>query len=683
MSLAGMSASESEYDTEYGYTESNLCEVLTRPELQEELAHADLNTPSVLRPVKVLLEDDDKHLILPSPMPVMLKRPSEKGTLHGKNQTQTTFPSSPQSIYENPFNDPHPHTQLHFSSPATDITPMRALPNAPFTPSNQNLRPPTDGYNSGASGSTYSLSREVRLREAAKQHDILLSQERNRDQSDRYLVNTIPILHPSPIALKVAAQLIRDSPAGKLPIGSQAVLSSKSFWGGLAITQIGLISLTAAVTATVRNPSSYGLDAAVGTANIFWLSVSIVAVLGGGVLTATAYLRKMGYCLSSRTLLKHGGLGVFDQIMHAHCAHQQEEAELGSMPRSVQTLSSLGSTPVQRGTGAGGLYTSHARYMTSNTFRTMDSEWQELYMTPEQLRERILRGPHNSRSTPSKPSIMKSEPIRLSTRQSLGEFTTVRLDPMILTSPHFKSTPGTPSPFNRFPEPVTPHISAINQFSSLGSQESCNEMHLRPASRDINKVEVDNWSPLENLTRDINSEHVRNMPIEDRHRYISQRRILSEDRARKIRESLERISIRSRRNSEGGGSTSTLPPTITEVDEPRGRSRHASYELVTLVHEEPQVLSQDSMKMLELGLDPDTDVSTGMSSARAEPGFGPEMTSPCRRRASGASLEKMKKTVASTTNPFFTELNGRNVGAVVKEKIDRLREVSEKGLRRK
>lgn len=746
-SLAGFTASggdDSEYETDYGFTESDLhglsgyrltqldlnaaaqgydtqgdlqgaAQVYSQPDTHsasERFTNVDLNTPPVRRPIRVISEGD--VLALPLPESRKVSTSTDKSTLQGTYRTETTLASSSNG---NPFSEP---PGVHFSSPATYITPLRALPNnynhhnsasdsALSTPANLGTHPVfrkiSGGYTAHTKSSSYSLNREVRLREAAKQNEILLNTERAND-AIRIHIAAMPTLRPSPIALKVAAQLIRDSPAGRLPVGPQAVLHSKSFWSGLVITQTGLISMTAAITKIVHDGDIYQNGSQAGTASIFWLTISIVAVLGGMIVGGISFCRKMGYWINSQRMLGLDEVGLIDRLLRRDRTLAREP-ELGSMPGSVQTLNTNHSTPVSAPTSVvrGGLYRSQSQSrFTHTTFNTLNTEWAELYMTPEQLRERWSHNNLNSNaSTPSKTGAMRIEHGPLSTGPSLADFNQVAAEPLKpAPSPHVKA-PGTPNPFQRFPEPPTPHVLQGNSFKNVSSSESMVGLHN--ATQDSARVEVDNWSPLENLTRDINSEHVRNLPMEYRRSYITQQRLRSEERARKIKESLDKSStfIRSgsgalsRRNSDGA---STRPDTITETEEQRGRSRVPSNanELKLPKAQSGKILDQDGMEMVDFDF-ADAINSSAISTGRADLKIDSQ-----RRRASGSSVEKMKKMIAASKSPFtelhgknvstavkekiaatkspFTELNG-HVGSVVKEKIERLREQSEKGQNRK
>lgn len=742
-SLAGLTASggdDSDYETDYRLTESDshglshrgyrltqldlnaaaqgydtqgdlqsVAQDYSQPDIHgasERCTNVDLNTPPVRRPTRIM--SDGATLALPVPESRKVSSSTEKSTLQGTYRTETTLASSSNC---NPFSDPPGN---HFSSPATDITPVRALPNnythqssSPFTPANPGTHPAlkkiSGGYKAHTKSSSYSLNREVRLREAAKQSELLLSAERAHD-ANRIHIAAMPTLRPSPIALKVAAQLIRDSPAGKLPVGPQAVLHSKSFWSAVVITQIGLISMTAAITKIVHDGDIYQNGSQAGTASIFWLTISIVAVLGGMIVGGVSFCRKMGYWVSSQRMLGLDEVGLIDRLLRRDRTLARE-AELGSMPGSVQTFNTNQTTPASapRSVIRGGLYQSQGRF-THTTFNTLNTEWAELYMTPEELRARWTHNNlHTLASTPSRTGPMRTKHGPLSAGPSLDDFNQVAAEPLKpVPSPHPKA-PGTPNPFHRFPEPPTPQVPQGNSFKHMKSGGSTNGLHN--ATQDSERVEVDSWSPLENLTRDINSEHVRNLPMEYRRSYITQQRLRSEDRARKIKETLDKSSTSlrsgsgalSRRNSDGA---STRPDTITEAEEQRGRSRAPSNanERNLPKPQSGKILDQDGMEMLDFDLS-SAIKSSAISSARADPKSESQ-----RRRVSGSSVEKMKRMIAASKSPFteltgknvstaakekmpamknpFSELNG-HVGSVVKEKIERLREQSEKGQNRK
>jgi hypothetical protein len=708
-SLGGITASgvdsASEYEIAYKYTESDLDDLMaqldlssasqdhTQPDLgkgdqgfsrglhglshfqpEEHMQPDPFNTshdfeqdnhatPSIVRrPIRILSENQYPSLGLPENRP----NPSNKttNTPHDTKQTSNTLTNHKD---HRSVNDVAGLPSGHFSSSVTEET-QRGSPlvqnNTLFTSQNSgtytNLRTLAGGYNPQDNWSIYSLNRDVRLHEAAKQQDVLLAQERAHDLSMRIPFPATPTLRPSPIALRVAAQLIRDSPAGQLPIGAQAVLHSKSFWAGLSIAEVGLISMSAAITTIVHAGTIYQDEPAGGTGGIFWLTISIVALLGGGTVAGVAFIRKMGYCVNLQPLLGLGEVRFVDQLSRREQAVVRTP-ELGMLPNSVETFASQASIPKQR--LGGGLYTSQGRF-THTTLNTENTEWAELYMTPEEIRERITdRNLNSQQSTPRGETGTEDRPT--GKRPSLQESNPVAPEPLMPVSPLVENMPETPNPFQCFPEPPTPYHQRGKGFKDVGSKEY---MTGTLNSADA-RVEVEYWSPLENLTRDINSERVRNMPMEDRYNYITEQRIRSEERARKLRESLgypSVQSVRSRRNSDG-----QRPRIIS--DEKHGSPGGPSDKRFLAEAQQAKFLDQEGIEMIDL------DFANAIRSSRATTYLNDDFH---RRRTSGGSVDQMKINIASKKNGF-TELNGRSVGTMVREKIDKLREQSEKSQNQK
>jgi hypothetical protein len=558
------------------------------------------------------------------------------------------------------------------SSNLHDATPRRPAPaNVPYTPSNYNNTQPNlkrlaGGHNPRTKSSSYSLNKEVRLREAAKQQDTLLRQERNRDSSRRVSnglsYHDVPRLRPSPIALKVAAQLIRDSPAGKLPVGPQAVLHSKSFWTGIIMVESGLMSTTAVISAIVHDRNDFINGAGAGAnPKIFWLVISIILLIFGFIISGLAYIRKMGYHGNTEKLFGLDEVGLVNRLLRRE-RRRGQEPELGSLPGSVQSFGTLYSTPRQRQ----GMYATQngVGRFTQASINTFNTEWQELYMTPEQLREHFSQ---KNLQTPNKPEKPDPDSV-VSLTTALKEANAASEASVQTHKPAVAHTKSAVNPFCRFPEPPTPQFPPQNMFYQMSTLSGCS-IHDNERGR----VEVDMWSPLENLQRDINSERVRNMPIQQRLSYIAERRIESEERSRKIRESLEQPSVTrsrngtlSRRNSEG----TTIRPAIIPEDT-RGRCEYLSADDLVLRPERGSFYDEDGVEMTDMGASTGKDTLTAEAKSEFQ-----------KRRASGGSVEKMKKMIASV-NDHFTELNGRNIGSAVKEKIVRLREESKRGEGRK
>ena len=209
--------------------------------------------------------------------------------------------SLPHHVYDGGFVPQNSSSPLHDGS-STPLRPQHSDEPVPITPANYPaVNPQIRRLAGGAQSkiyrsSPYSLNRDVRLREASKQQETHLNQERARDDTLRVSYQGVPHLRPSPVALRVAAQLVRDSPAGQLPIGPQAVLRSKLFWVGVVISNIAIISTAAAITSIVSHKNAFTNDYTMGTKKVFWLTISLIGIFAGTIVAVLAYIRKMGYC---------------------------------------------------------------------------------------------------------------------------------------------------------------------------------------------------------------------------------------------------------------------------------------------------------------------------------------------------------------------------------------------------
>jgi hypothetical protein len=135
---------------------------------------------------------------------------------------------------------------------------------------------------------TYSLAREVRLREFEKQQDIKLRLERAKDEVARLST----CASQSTLPRTVSQGFTTKTPKNPIPI----ILTNGYFWAALLLAQTGLVSTAAAFAIVLKN-SHIGEHITVGGWAVFWLVSSLVVFVIGVAGTVFICARKGNLCL--------------------------------------------------------------------------------------------------------------------------------------------------------------------------------------------------------------------------------------------------------------------------------------------------------------------------------------------------------------------------------------------------
>lgn len=309
----------------------------------------------------------------PSPQPARYETP------------QTPMPTIPRAIHKNSYLSPDVHQGFSPMSSAAPTPP----PKSPFRPAGRRLTSLSSFTSrlgvrrSSTIASNYTAAREAQAREAARRQDALL--EDTRIQYSHSVTNFLdaPRLRPSPSTIRVAAELVRARDNSQA-YGAQAVLSSKAFWASLLLLQAGIISGTAAVAVIIAGENA-GRKVHMGAGHVFWLVISIVLFVVGGVASWLLYLRKKGLSFAGGAgsiWRRLGGdeVGLLDRAVARDIA-------MSNMNPNVPDEERGGNTAPLPGTG---IQTRRprgiARTPPMNSVVTRDPEWQALYSSPPGLR---------------------------------------------------------------------------------------------------------------------------------------------------------------------------------------------------------------------------------------------------------------------------------------------------------
>lgn len=435
--------------------------------------------------------------------------------------------------------------------------------------------------------------------------------------------------------------------------------------------QIGLISMVAAITNIVNDGDVYQSSPDISPGNIVWLVISIVVLLGGLILSVVVYLHRMGHWVDKQQMRNIEQIRLVDRLLQR--SSPPIELEEGPLPTSAQTMASMSTMPRPRV----GLYSTQGRF-TYETFNSLNPDWHELYMTPEQLHQKSsLDNINAAASTPSRAGSLardenENRQVSISVSpETSNQTSSSPLQPLIqkpgpnqassspLQPPSVKR-PKSPYPFSLFPKSRTPSVPATSGFSPPIADEASTINAQPPAtSREDTRLELATWGPLEDLKRDIFSEHVHNLPEQHRRAYIVEQRKISEDRSRKIR---EKVTSAHSSTDVTSANTSIHHVSTTQPDEAAHTHTHTPG---------PSALRNSSAREAQKGKLVNED---GEEIELAEmPVVHASVETPAKVEGEGhGRVDKIKKMLSKG------KLDGRAVGKGVRERIERLKEQSER-----
>lgn len=188
-------------------------------------------------------------------------------------------------------------------------------------------------------------------------------------------------------------------------------------------------------------------------------------------------------------------------------------------------------------------------------------------------------------------------------------------------------------------------------------------------------TEISTWSPLEDLARGLNGKEIKAMPVEERSEFIAGQRRQSEERGRRVRQSLERTksnrSMGEKRLTIAKVKAQPLGGVKEKVEKHEERSRSGGSPSASTCR-------QNTSNINPLGDKAATfhgSISDGKATAPSE---GNSLGNAKIRSSIGDNLGRRKssgvervRSMIDVVNDHFTEHHGRSLSSVVREKMAR------------
>ena len=337
--------------------------------------------------------------------------------------------------------------------------------------------------------------------------------------------------------------------------------------------QLGVISTGASFAVLVRD-RKVGESIAVGTGTTFWLVCSLVVFLVGFGICVVVVLRRKGK-LSRWRGKWVGYLGLEEVVAssfgeNGNCAQGRGDVELAQVLRDGNGEPS----PRVRRPVRIRSFEDRQRLRHDDSIVSMESQlknpaWMALYRQREQAKtyvSRVEHPIHNSELLNLENSDIGVQPL---VPTPVGRENTPHSQPRTPISPlegkgtrtqnqhdsilPFQSASMLPRPCPKT-RSTAPNLKKAKKFVHVdleGEKLIHNESHVSdndcsPTSPTLSiSTEVAQWSPLEGLARDLNGQAVLQMAAHERPEYIAKRRVRSEERGRRVRQSLEGSGRRS------------------------------------------------------------------------------------------------------------------------------------------